>query len=91
MDDALARALRLIAPRLLCPPHTEAARMTVVHGAQDLLCPPQPIWALAEEWGIGDVRTVSAGHRSFGLHIPKVRRLLADVMKNHPPRGSSSP
>ncbi|RVT81656.1 alpha/beta fold hydrolase [Rhodobacteraceae bacterium CCMM004] len=86
-DATVGQAMRLITPHLLGPPRTQAARMLIVHGAHDLLCPPGPISTLAEEWGIGDVRCLAAGHRSFGLHILKVRRLLAEATRHCPPIG----
>lgn len=90
-DDHVARAMRLITPRLLEPPRTKAARMVIVHGEHDLLCPPGPISALAEDWNIRNVRRLPAGHRTFGLHIFKVRRMLAEFMRNLAPIGGLKP
>lgn len=86
-NDHVAQAMRLITPHFLGPPDTGASRMLIIHGEHDLLCPPKPITSLAKDWGIRDVRRLSAGHGSFGLHIYTTRRMLAKVMHGLPSLG----
>lgn len=89
-DAQVARAMRLITPLLLGPPRTPAARILVVHGRDDLLCPPDPITTLVRSWGLGDVRRLAAGHRSFGLHLLTIRKDLARALDGFAPIGETN-
>ncbi len=84
-DETVAAAMRLITPRLLGPPRTPAERIRIVLGNHDLLCPPEPIMALANTWSVTDIDRLGCGHRSFALHLSGVRQRLAKTAKDVPP------
>lgn len=84
-DETVAAAMRLITPRFLGPPRTAPARMRIVLGAHDLLCPPDPIYDLAEAWNIVGITRVATGHRTFGLRLFAVRKMLARAMNELTP------
>lgn len=79
-DQMIAEAMRLITPRELGPPRTPPERMRIVLGNHDLLCPPEPIEALAQAWSVTDIERLGCGHRSFAVHLFGVRRRLAEAV-----------
>lgn len=81
-DETVAEAMRLITPRELGPPRTPPNRIRIVMGKHDLLCPPDPIEALADTWSVTDIERLGCGHRSFAMHLMSVRRRLAETVRS---------
>ncbi|HJK96804.1 MAG TPA: hypothetical protein RMF84_06260 [Polyangiaceae bacterium LLY-WYZ-14_1] len=84
-DETVEAAMGLITPRLLGPPKVQPGRMRIVLGRHDLLCPPEPIDALARAWSAEDIERLPCGHRSLALHLAGVRRRLVETARTVPP------
>jgi hypothetical protein len=81
VDEAQAHEMLALGSLQGLPePLVPCDRLGIIHGREDLICPPEPIELLVAQWGSPRVWTMTGGHRTMALQVRRIRQIMCALL-----------